>query len=318
MTYLPMLADVNRSAHPGGGTQITDASREGLVEDLFEAHLRHLDVAAKSAVVGRLVTAANNLDAMGFTTAVNRIDLLISAADQEAAHSPDIAEATRLIQMAKAILAEVDTASIRDVQDRYIYDSLHSVVTQVEALISSNNILSAEAKINELDRQLHSFSITDVAEALGGGGTFIVSKKSEAQRFIYAITALNKLLGQIVQYGTRGADVPSTPVRRREENPGSKVFQEYASILKNLHNRYHAVDSWTEHVEANDPKRFIAVDDAVAKIPNLTHLSDLDFYISNLDKDKSLSDQVLMGRIQQLKTSFATIVVALESIMGAY
>lgn len=97
---LPSSSDINQQAHPGGGTRITDASREGLVEDLFEAHLRHLDVATKSAVCDKLCRISNLFDERGLSKQANLLDGILVRFAGEASGQFDATENAQFQDMA--------------------------------------------------------------------------------------------------------------------------------------------------------------------------------------------------------------------------
>lgn len=66
---------VNIAAHPGGGTMILNvASGEGLVEDIFEAQLRGLEIAYKEPIGRVLASLANRLDDLGIEKSANLVD----------------------------------------------------------------------------------------------------------------------------------------------------------------------------------------------------------------------------------------------------
>lgn len=56
-------ADTNISAHPGGGVETLEIfSREGIVEDIYEAHMKTLEIAMKSARLESIASLASEID----------------------------------------------------------------------------------------------------------------------------------------------------------------------------------------------------------------------------------------------------------------
>ena len=71
------MSDINQEAHPGGGTEVVEVpSFEGLVEDQFEAHLRHLEVAYKQPTAVRLAQLSEQLEKSGNCSMAEEIDNL--------------------------------------------------------------------------------------------------------------------------------------------------------------------------------------------------------------------------------------------------
>lgn len=74
----------NALAHPGGGTETIEvASGEGLVEDLFEAHLRGMAIAYKEPLANILANLANDLENSGFTKIAARVDEVLEVVAAE-------------------------------------------------------------------------------------------------------------------------------------------------------------------------------------------------------------------------------------------
>src|SRR3989304_4408774 len=156
---LPTASEMNQLAHPGGGTIVVENSREGLVEDLLETHLRHLDVATRSAVAARLVASADRLDAFGVPDASRAIDcLLVRTAEGDGA-GPATTLFSRTVNkvMAQADVVNriINSVSIDDVENyaagkrleslKLINGELSQLLKQADytrAALVSNKLLS--------------------------------------------------------------------------------------------------------------------------------------------------------------------------------
>ena len=72
-------SNLNQRAHPGGGVEtVSIQSGEGLVEDLYEAHLKGLYVAYREATAGRIAALAGNLEQAGFGELAEKVDEVLA------------------------------------------------------------------------------------------------------------------------------------------------------------------------------------------------------------------------------------------------
>jgi hypothetical protein len=311
---------MNQLAHPGGGTQVTEASREGLVEDLYEAHLRHLDVATKSSVVGRLILAANNLDTLGVRSAVSDIDLLISVAGQGGAASPDVSEVLRLIGIMRDIITQVDTKNIENHAAGKLYEELRGDVLRLDELISANTLDAAAAQASILEQKLLRFDISsDLAEALGGGdslwGYITRDKVTEAKKLLVATSMLRKQLQSIAQFGARGTESPGAS-RERATVPQAtpeeaKALQQFAREVGAMADEYDDLDARTEEWKSEmSPQNYNKLHaEFMRDIPNLGYLNRLPGLRERLDGGRIRASQI---------PSYAPVIAGLKQILYAF
>lgn len=319
-TQLPSSSDMNQMAHPGGGTRITDASSEGLVEDLFETHLRHLDVATKSAVAKRLVHVASKIDSLGFIDAARVIDRMLSLASniQEIPSSELISAITSRLDNVMSLvtsardrpnpIGDILTPGFRSTLELNA-DNAYEHLNRIKAYILQGDFHRATEEINFMlskDAMTGEWLSTSMGGEVDLGELLSSSELNIYKQIMSEVSALTERLS---------SESSAQRSRERRETHGSAVFQEYSDLVKDLHSRYTEVDAMTEHLEKSDPNRFKLVDAAIGKIPNIGKLVELDFYVERLGEAQRLPDKTLNARISALRSVFEPLVSAAEAAL---
>lgn len=301
---LPTSADMNQAAHPGGGTVVTEASGEGLVEDLFEAHLRHLDVATKSAVATRLADVATAVEGMGLTRAAEAVDSILSfAAGPEALQptGPDITSINNLVAKLKQM---VDNVSDRDIENFHageLHKELRSDIYALSDMVTSNKFDTAAVQAGMLEQKLLRLDLRgEVAESFGGGdalwGWATSDKVGTAKAFLLGVSMLKRYLNDAAKWGLRGAGQQGlarmqSPTGTPEEQ---KALETFSSQVIAMANEYDDLDARTEDWKSEmSPQNYQKLySEFLHDIPKLGYLNRLAGLRDRLEKGQIRASQI--------------------------
>lgn len=95
---LETAEDMNMRAHPGGGASTVELpSTEGLVEDLYEAQMKNIEIAQGKSRLATLAELANNLEDAGINKYANYVDNIINKIAAENTDIEKIIESSKYI-----------------------------------------------------------------------------------------------------------------------------------------------------------------------------------------------------------------------------
>ena len=299
---LPSASELNQQAHPGGGTRVTDASREGLVEDLFEAHLRHLDVATKSAVCDRLCRVSNVLDGRGLSRQADLLDgIMMSFAagapeqwmSDDTTQSPNQRGATQqsaavvkeLMLTIKSLIDQVDFNSIKRFVHQRHYRTLKDEVYRLNDLMTSGDVAAASIQANVLEEKLLSYSINDLEMAFGADDGLLSfmsrDKNPEVRKFMMATSMLKKELGRMAYYGS-SASGQDTGRSKVQDERITALTKRIADMIGRYASADDQTDDWKDLVTKEEYSGLYK--DCLQKNPKLGYLNLLTKYQGRLDR----------------------------------
>jgi hypothetical protein len=321
VTSLPTAEDLNREAHPGGGTWVTDATNEGLVEDLFQAHLKNIDMATKSAVVKRLAELADRLDSLNAVYSASKVDLLLKKIADNVSVEDILTESKQTVSSNLAVLkkflegvrahttlGDVITLGLGSSTKDMLVDNLTRQLDMISTFVLNEKLPSALqlAQILVSEQSMTGDALTTA----WGGDIDIEEIMSPAE-----VESYKNLMGEIIAALSKMVSAVA-PAPQRERTESTKSL-EYGALVENIFKRFDDIDRETDGLSATDPERFKRIDALFSKIPAIQNGSlaaNIDWHHDNLDANSKSSDEALSRHIRQL-TKMNEVLKLAESAM---
>lgn len=317
---LPSSSDVNMTAHPGGGTQVTESTREGLVEDLFEAHLKYLDVATRSAVLHRLAALADSID--GFANVSSLDQILVTAASYAESGQVTAEELKKNISATIGAIKNLMMAAGSDSRDPLPSPGFKGPSERLAGnVVDELDQVSRYIDSNQLDLALATAKHLMSEEIMTGGRYDITSKHIDELLHDQELKVYENRVAILISNIESLANLASGPANveesRTREEPVPQVagelrsaLDDFAAEVEAMYQRYDSVDRATDNLASVDPAMFKDIDRKIAAIKGVSHLAQLEKLRATVsDKSK------LYSLPPAFVTRYRTVLAQLDGIL---